>query len=336
MTRKGFAPIVIIIAFAIIGIVALGAAYFYLGNRSSHDQSIPANPSVTTPVVQPEVNHAGWQTFADNDSQFSLLYPPDYSVQTSTAFGTTIVDINSNSIPHPPLTLINLISITRFPPCTAPLQVVFNNFVGTLEAVHEVFPTSTLIYATSTALIGGKFSAQAVYASGTLNEAMYAFAGTQGQLYQALVHYDLGTSLTSTVPSPDEDTYKATAQKILDTFTEVIASTTFEKNGLEHRDCTTQLSNIYVREHADLKMFQLALNLYHQDHGQYPTALSAKALIPMYLDSYPSGHETIPLDPVTGKSYQYKVISNGKDFEICAMQEDKTSYCVNQSSSYTK
>lgn len=60
-----------------------------------------------------------------------------------------------------------------------------------------------------------------------------------------------------------------------------------------------------ARRVADIKQLQLALELYYDANGRYPTAVSSTTLVtPGYI-------ATIPSDPTTASAYSYAAIGSG-------------------------
>lgn len=84
MNNKGFAPLLLVIIIAIIGI----AGYFAYQKGFLSKQ--PAYPSASaTPFSTPDPT-ANWKTFISPDSNFSLKYPPDYKLEAVQNLGYVI------------------------------------------------------------------------------------------------------------------------------------------------------------------------------------------------------------------------------------------------------
>lgn len=74
-----------------------------------------------------------------------------------------------------------------------------------------------------------------------------------------------------------------------------------------------------VHRKSDLRQITLALEMYYDNHGSYPSLLDK--LVPEIFSA-------VPVDPSTKQFYQYQLKSGGQDYEICANMEDtKTQGC---------
>lgn len=76
-----------------------------------------------------------------------------------------------------------------------------------------------------------------------------------------------------------------------------------------------------ARRQSDISSLQVPLTLYADDHNNfYPSTLNQ--LIPEYT-------KIIPVDPVTKLQYEYRLLKNDKDFELCAKLDSGEKKCVN-------
>lgn len=77
-----------------------------------------------------------------------------------------------------------------------------------------------------------------------------------------------------------------------------------------------------ARRIADLRNIPIVLESYYDTHGSYPASLNqipSEYLLPL--------GKTMPTDPKTNLPYQYQLLREGKDYQICAQLETKEQEC---------
>lgn len=74
-----------------------------------------------------------------------------------------------------------------------------------------------------------------------------------------------------------------------------------------------------ARREADLRQIQVGLELYYDQHGNYPFSLNELS---------PEFFQTVPVDPKTNRPYHYQPQQGGRDYRICAQLERKEQKCL--------
>ena len=75
-----------------------------------------------------------------------------------------------------------------------------------------------------------------------------------------------------------------------------------------------------ARRQSDIMQIQMALELYQMDNNSYPSSLDELSSSGIYSSTI--------IDSKTKKHYQYKVLKEGSDYEICAEMETKEKKCL--------
>ncbi|MEX2028197.1 MAG: hypothetical protein WD988_01720 [Candidatus Curtissbacteria bacterium] len=81
--NKGFAPIIIIFALAIVGLVT-GGAYYYGKNSSKHTQPFTQQVTLNSSSSPAADETADWKTYTNAKYKFSIKYPEDFKISEYT------------------------------------------------------------------------------------------------------------------------------------------------------------------------------------------------------------------------------------------------------------
>jgi hypothetical protein len=183
---------------------------------STTKNSVTQAPSASTSSKHGG-QYVGWQIYIDNNSGFSISYPQEYNVTSSTSSGVNVINISPISAPSTPLISISCLN----PKVETPASHI-EVLVGLTKAISKLSSATALSISTATTIIAGYSAETLAVHTGSQIAGLPIGNGTISVfnagscLYQQTVEYDSGVTTVGTPAS--EASNKARAQSIVSTF----------------------------------------------------------------------------------------------------------------------